>query len=68
MFFGETRQGLFAVSCLQDPEPLALERVREQLPDGFLVVNEENGRGVGHVGSAVGCLPSSWCQGRRDLL
>ena len=40
---------LLAVARLHDPVTVALERVAEQLLHGFLVVHEEDGRGVGHV-------------------
>ena len=59
LLLGESRQSLLAVARLEHAEALALERVGEELLDGVLVVDEEDGRGVGHVGSAIGCLPAS---------
>ena len=44
----EPRQSLLAVQRVHDPEPVALERIREQLLHGVLVVDEQDGRGVGH--------------------
>src|SRR5439155_19637193 len=48
---------VFAVPGLQDAEALTFQGVREELLDRVLVVDEEDGRGVGHVGSACFCLP-----------
>ena len=45
---GEPSQRLLAVARLDDAEPVPLERVGEELLDGVLVVDEEDGRGVGH--------------------
>ena len=50
---------LLAVSGLKHTESVALERVGEELLNGVLVVDEEDGGGVGHVGSAIGCLPGA---------
>ena len=47
----EARERLLAVARLDDAEAVALERVGEELLDGVLVVDEQDGRGVGH-GSA----------------
>src|ERR671912_522384 len=44
----EARECLLAVPCVDDCEAIALERIREQLLDGVLVVDEEDGGGVGH--------------------
>ena len=41
-------QRLFAVARRDDAETVALERIRQELLDGVLVVDEEDGRGVGH--------------------
>src|SRR5919204_4739130 len=59
VLFREACERLLAVPRLQHAIPLALERIGEELLDGVLVVDEEDGRGVGHVGSAFGCLPAS---------
>ena len=45
---GEARKRLLAVTSLDHAEALALERIGEELLDGVLVVDEENGGGVGH--------------------
>jgi hypothetical protein len=45
----ELLQRFHAVPRLQDPITLALQGVGEKLLDGVLVVDEEDGRGVGHV-------------------
>ena len=50
VLLGEAPQRLVAVSGRNDPEPVALERVRQELLDRVLVVDEEDGRGVGHRG------------------
>ena len=50
----EAGQRLLAVPGLDDPVPLVLERVREELLDRVLVVDEQDGRGVGHRGPGVG--------------
>jgi len=42
-------QRLLAVPRLQHAVALALQGVGEQLLNGFLVVDEEDGRGVGHI-------------------
>src|SRR5262249_30726966 len=41
---------LLAVARLQDAKALSLERIREELLHGVLVVDEEDGGGVRHVG------------------
>ena len=48
-FGREARQRFLAVARLQHAIALALQRIREELLDGVLVVDEEDGRGVGHV-------------------
>src|SRR5918995_3741311 len=45
----EPRQRLLAVPGMDDVEAVPLERVREQLLHGVLVVDEEDGRGIRHV-------------------
>ena len=53
----EAAQRLLAVRRLHHREPVAFEREREHLPHGFLVVDEEDGGGVGHVGApAEACI------------
>src|SRR5262249_13392224 len=42
LLVAEERERLFAVARLHDSEPVALERVGEELLDGILVVDEEN--------------------------
>ena len=56
---GEAAQRLLAVARLDDAEAVALERVREELLDRVLVVDEEDGGGVGHRRFHVEmrCLP-----------
>jgi len=44
----EATERLFAVARLDDRVPVPLERVGEQGLDRFLVVDEEDGRRVGH--------------------
>ena len=39
---------LFAVACLDDAEPFALERIGEELLNRVLVVDEQDGGGVWH--------------------
>ena len=39
----------FSVARLDDPVAVSLERVGEELLDGLLVVDEEDGRAVGHA-------------------
>ena len=48
VLLGEPRERLLAVARVHDPEAVALERVREELLDGVLVVDEEDRRGVRH--------------------
>ena len=55
----ELRDRLVTVTRLEHAEALALERIREELLDGILVVDEEDGGGVGHLGY-VPAVPS-WC-------
>ena len=59
----EALERLLAVARLHDAVPVALERVGEQLLDGVLVVDEEDGRGVGH-----GAVPAGARLGLPDLL
>ena len=44
----ETLERLLAAPRLNDAVPLALERVRQKLLDGVLVVDEQNGRSARH--------------------
>ena len=44
----EAGERLLAVPRLDDAVPVAFERVREELLDGLLVVDEQDGRGVRH--------------------
>ena len=60
VLLGEALQRLFAVACLDDPIAVPLERIREQLLNRVLVVDEQNGGGFGHRregSSGVGSLP-----------
>ena len=47
--FAEPGERLLAVAGGDDAEPVALERVGEELLHGLLVVDEEDGRAVGHA-------------------
>ena len=49
MLLREPLERLLAVPRRDDPEPVALERIREELLNRVLVVDEEDGRGVGHA-------------------
>ncbi len=61
LLVGESAQCLLAVPRLDHAEAVALERVREQLLNRVLVVDEEDRGDVGHRGGhsrgRVGCLP-----------
>jgi hypothetical protein len=49
VLLGEARERLLAVTRVDDAEPVALERVAQELLDGVFVVNEEDGRRIGHA-------------------
>ena len=59
VLLGELRERLLAVPRLDDAEPVALERVREELLNGLLVVDEEDrgGSAMG-LGSSATAAPS----------
>jgi hypothetical protein len=61
-------ESLLTVARLQHPKTFALERVREELLNGVLVVDEKDRGGVGHVGSALSLPAGRVCQVIRGLL
>ena len=57
---GEPLQRLLAVARGDNAEAIPLERVRQQLLNRVLVVDEEDGRGVGHgreIGDELEAVP-----------
>ena len=54
ILLAEPVERLFAVPRRHDPESIAFERVREELLNGVLVVDEQDGRWLGHVAGLPG--------------
>ena len=49
ILLAEPLESLLAVAGRDDAESLAFERIRQELLNGFLVVDEQDGRWVGHT-------------------